>query len=169
MKSKAKITSLFLLSLIYPYLLIDLVLDETAPWNPILNSGRLMSSNWVAFLFLILLFSGILYLGKSVFNEKKDETKFILKTIYKNAIGFSFLIFSWVFSIFVFLLLRYTEISYLSILYVLFFPMMFSLFYYLFYVKKEKSTFSYDINIILLLLVVVLPVILYGLLSAMIL
>jgi len=166
MKSKAKIISLILLSLIYPYLFIDLVLDEAAPWSPIFNSGKFMQNNWVSLLILILLFSGIIYLGKSVFNEKKDESNLILKMIYKNVIGFSILIFLWVFSIFMILLLSNSDFSYLSILYILMFPILFSSLYYLFRIKKEKTAFSVNLNLILLFLGVVLPVILYGLLAA---
>ena len=166
MKSKVKTISLFVLSLLYPYLLIDLVLDEAAPWNPIFNRGSFMQNNWVSFLILVLLFSGILYLGKYVFNEKKDESNLILKVIYKNVIGFSILIFLWIFSIFMILLLANSAILYIFFLYILFFPILFSGLYYLLVIKKDQTKFSSNFYIMMLFLGVVLPVILYGLLAA---
>jgi len=168
MKSKIKIISLFLLSLIYPYLLVDLMLDEAAPWNPIFNNWTFTQNNWVSLCVLILLFSGILNLGQSVFNEKKDETHFILKVIYKNVIGFSVLTFLWIFSIFMILLLKGSEISFYALIYIVIFPITFSTLYYLFIIKKEKNVFSYHFNIFLLFSGVVLPVIIYGLLAAIV-
>jgi hypothetical protein len=168
MKAKIKTISLFVLSLIYPYLLIDLVLDETAPWNPIFNHGKFMQNNWVSFLILILLFSGILHLGQQVFNEKKDISNYTFRIIYKNVVGLSILIFLWVFSIFMILIVKDSSIFYISLLYILFFPMTFTALYYLFIIKKEKIIFSNNLNVLLLFLGVVLPVILYGLLKAIV-
>ena len=166
MKSKIKTTSLFVLSLLYPYLLIDLVLDEAAPWNPIFNRGSFMQNNWVSFLILVLLFTGILYLGKYVFNEKKDESNLILSVIYKNVIGLSILIFLWVFSVFMILLLANSDILYIFFLYILFFPILFSGLYFLLVIKKDQTKFSGNFYIVMLFFGVVLPVILYGLLAA---
>lgn len=166
MKSKVKTISLFVLSLIYPYLFIDLVLDEAAPWNPFFNRGSFMQNNWVSFLILVLLFSGILYLGQNVFYEKKDEPNIILRVVYKNVIGLSILIFLWVFSIFMILLLANSDILYIFFLYFLFFPILFSGLYYLLVIKKDQTKFSSNFYIMMLFLGVVLPVILYGLLAA---
>ncbi|PKK98562.1 MAG: hypothetical protein CVV57_06425 [Tenericutes bacterium HGW-Tenericutes-2] len=166
MKSKVKTISLFVLSLLYPYLLIDLVLDEAAPWNPIFNRGSFLQNNWVSFLILVLLFFGILYLGQIVFYEKKDEPNVILKVVYKNVIGLSILIFLWVFSICMILLLANSDILYIFFLYILFFPILFSGLYYLLVIKKDQTKFSSNFYIMMLFLGVVLPVILYGLLAA---
>ena len=166
MKTKVKIISLILLSLLYPYLLIDLMLDETAPWKPIFSNSSFFENNWVSLIILISLFTGILYLGKSVYNEKKDEPNIIIKTLYTNVISLSLLAFMLIFSIFMIILVIGTDVVYFSILYILFFPILFTTFHYFYTFKMNKSTFSFGFHILFLFLGVILPVILYGLLAA---
>ncbi|MBU1142221.1 MAG: hypothetical protein KKH92_01095 [Firmicutes bacterium] len=167
MKTKVKLVSLIFLSLLYPYLLIDLMLDDTAPWNPIFNNSSFFENNWIALIILIGLFTGILYLGKSLFNEKKEEPNLLLNFIYKNMISLSILVFMYVFSIFMMILGIGSNLLYVSLLYILFFPFLFTTFHYYYLFKNNKNNnYSYNLNIVYLFIGVVLPVILYGLLSA---
>jgi hypothetical protein len=169
MKTKVKLVSLIFLSLLYPYLLIDLMLDETAPWNPILNNSSFFENNWIALIILIGLYTWILYLGKSLFNEKKEEPNFLLNFIYKNMISLSILFFMYVFSIFMIILVIGSGLLYVSLLYILFFPILFTVFHYYYVYKKNKNDiYSFNLNIAYLFIGVVLPVILYGLLSAVV-
>lgn len=166
MKSKIKLVSLIFLSLLYPYLLIDLMLDETAPWKPVLSNSSFFGNNWISLIILISIFTGMLYLGRSISEEKKDEPNFKLKIVYQNVITLSILAFMFIFSIFMIILVIESSLFYVSILYILFFPILFTFLHYLYTIKLQKHIFSFNFNMFFLFLGVVLPAILYGLFSA---
>ncbi len=169
MKTKLKIGSLAFLSLLYPYLLIDLMLNDTAPWKPLLSNTSFFGNNWISLIILISMFTGILYLGKSIDDVKKDEPNFILKVFYAHIITLSILVFMLIFSIFIIILVKDSSVAYFSVLYILFFPVLFSVYHYFYIIKKSQSKFSFQFNILFLFLGVVLPVIIYGFLAAIVL
>ena len=166
MKSKIKMISLILLSLLYPYLLTDLVLDETAPWKPVFSNTSFFGNNWVSLTILIFLFTVILYLDRSFSEEKKDESNIILKFIYTHVISLSILAFTLVFSIFMLILVIGSAYVYTFILFMLFFPILLMLFHYFYTIQQKKETYSFNFNLLYLFHGVIIPVILYGLLSS---
>ncbi|MDO9629813.1 MAG: hypothetical protein Q7I99_07910 [Acholeplasmataceae bacterium] len=168
-KTNIKPISFILLSILYPFILVDLMLDTVAPWNPIFYPSPFFQNNWISLLILILGFTGLLYLGQSVHNDKKEEKNVFFKLIFSNVISLALLLFMWIFSIFFIILLWGSRFAYFPIVYIISFPGLFTGLHYLYTFKLKKNEFSFNFNILFLFLGVVLPVIIYGLLSAAIL